>query len=264
MAQKELREAIPKTLSVQICSKVGFFSKDQAEKLLEAGLIDEADASLGHSFHPAYIKHQVLKNLNTLNLSSLDILFLHNPERCFSAHRDSVALEKVRGAFGVLEEYCKQGFIKNYGIASWAGFEGQKPGVSKFLSLAREVSSSHRFRAIQLPLSLAKFQAIESYFNGHGPLLEGISEGLEIYGSSPLHGGKLPPLINQSLCDRIDPYLTPAQACLLFAKSIPGVRAIFTSPSSVEQANKSFEISAREAMPPEQIQDLIRLLQKKV
>jgi len=262
VAQTELREALVKAPPVRIFSKIGFFSETQALEFFQRGLIDDNEVTLGHSLNPNYIKYQVLENLNALGVSSLDTLFLHNPERCLASKSAQEFFLGLRKAFEVLEDFCDKGAIKRYGIATWSGFELSELTIERLASLAQEVTPNHRFRAIQLPLSLVKTKVVSKYLEGQGPLWEASSEGIEVYGSSPLHGGQLPPLINQALCERIDASLTPAQACLLFAKSIPGVQAIFTSPSSVEQVNQSFEISQRKEISEDQIRDLLTLLQQ--
>lgn len=276
-AQKELAQAFKNALDtgklnsleeIRVLSKVGFFSEKRGADFHKQGLISSEDAIAGHSLSPAYVRTQVLKTLDELELPIIDTLFLHNPEKRFTLETPEQALQKIQLAFEVLEDFCSQGLIKNYGVATWSGFEEQNAlpvfTLSELLKTARTVCTNHHFRAIQLPLSLVKLDAVAAYFGKTGPIYTAVQEGIEIFGSSPLHGGQLPPLVNTALLQRIDPSLMPAKACLLFAKSIPGVHAIFTSPSSLEQLTQSLEVSSMPPLSEDTLQSLVQLLQNQM
>jgi aryl-alcohol dehydrogenase-like predicted oxidoreductase len=275
-AQQELAQAFKNALDtgtlnfleeIRVFSKVGFFSAQRGADFHKQGLISAEDATAGHSLNLAYVRTQVLKNLEELDLPLIDTLFLHNPEKRFTLETPEKALQQIQLAFEVLEDFCSQGLMKGYGVATWSGFEEQNAPplftLSEILKTARKVCTNHHFRAIQLPLSLVKLDAVAAYFKKRGPLYTAIQEGIEVFGSSPLHVGQLPPFVNKALLQRIEPSLTPAQACLLFAKSIPGVNAVFTSPSSLEQLTQSLEVSSMSPLSEDTLQGLVQLLQQR-
>lgn len=106
---------------------MGFFSPQRGQNFYAQGLIRAEDAEAGHSFNPAYIRHQALQKLEELARPFLDLLFLHNPEREFALETLEKARQKIHEA---LEEFATQGLIKGYGIATWLAFE--EKGTSTF------------------------------------------------------------------------------------------------------------------------------------
>ncbi|WP_052545495.1 hypothetical protein [Candidatus Hepatobacter penaei] len=165
-----------------------------------------------------------------------------------------------------LEELCAQGILKGYGIAAWSGFE-ETEGAAKLvpsdiLDMMCGVGSGHHFRAIQLPLSLVKIKPISAYFQKRGPIDMALREKVDIFGSSPLHGGLLPPVLKSAFFKQLGALLTAAEACLLFAKSVPGISATFTSPTSVQQRHQRFDVSKLAPLSEEKRRSIVGLLTK--
>lgn len=266
-AQEILGRTLYKKPRVRRMTKVGFFPTHEATFLLKQGLIDENDAAIGHSLNTAYIKHQVLSNIKAFQSNTIDTLFLHNPERREPFESREEIYEKIQSAFEILDQFSKKGLIKRYGIATWSGFESQnaKPllTIESLLEMAKNISDTSPFKAIQVPLSLVKQKVIFEALHHEGPLWKSNANRIEIFGSSPLHGGKLPPLLNKAFCESIEPSLTAAQACLLFSKSVPFVSAVLTSPSTILQVQSSFKVSKLPKLTEEKLKGILNLFKIK-
>lgn len=218
--------------TVQISTKVGFFTVATAAAAVDAGVLTADQARARHSLAPAYVRWQVDRNRAELRRERLDLVLLHNPERAH--HGDRAGLYRaIREAFAVLEEEAAAGRLAGYGVATWDGFDGAFT-VPLLRALATEAAggAGHHLAAVQLPVSLVMTTPIERALNGKGPIRAAADAGLQVMASAPLHGGELPAMVDQELADLIRPGLTPAQACILAAASCPGVTQVLLAASS--------------------------------
>ncbi len=133
---------------------------------------------LWHSIHPDFLKDQITRSLERLQLETIDVYLLHNPEYYIQhAIKESIPEDEARDeyerrikkAFAYLEEEVQLGRIQYYGISSntfprpeesldrtsleaaWKHAEG----VKKELGL-----EEHHFAVIQLPLNIFEPQGV--------------------------------------------------------------------------------------------------------
>ena len=122
-----------------------------------------------HCIHPDFLRDQLQRSLERLQLESLDVCLLHNPEYFLSdaAKHGEGDLEaaraefyrRAREAFTFFEEAVRQGLLQWYGVSSNtlvspAG-DGEATSASRFLMAAREAGGpGHHFRVLQMPMNL--------------------------------------------------------------------------------------------------------------
>ena len=135
-----------------------------------------------HCIHPEFLGDQLQRSLDRLQLETLDVCLLHNPEYFFSdaKHRragrpESLREEfyrRLREAFAFFEAQVAEGRIGRYGVSSntctatSADLEATSP--TRMLQAAREAGGvGHHFRVLQLPMNL--FEAGAALQPNNGP-----------------------------------------------------------------------------------------------
>ena len=114
---------------------------------------------------PAYLENQIERSRRNLDLETIDVFYVHNPESQLAEVRREVFYERLRDAFAMLEKQVAARRIAYYGVATWSGFrlaEGSRDHMSleEVEALAREAGGEqHHFRVVQLPFSLAMPEA---------------------------------------------------------------------------------------------------------
>lgn len=122
---------------------------------------------LEHCIHPDFLEDQLTRSLARLNLETLDLYLLHNPEYFLGwAAAEGMAPDasrheyerRIGAAFRHLEAEAAAGRIMWYGISS--NTFPADPSDPRFTCLERiweiaaSISPAHRFAAIQLPMNL--------------------------------------------------------------------------------------------------------------
>ncbi|MCO4759985.1 MAG: aldo/keto reductase [Myxococcales bacterium] len=173
---------------------------------IDRGLADEGELNCGcHCMAPRYITETLRQSLENLGLETIDVYFLHNPESQLQEVDRETFLDRVRRAFAALETAADEGKIRVYGVATWPGLRAAKKDKD-YLSLAELVQCAedvagrgHRFKAIQVPLSLhlpealtLKNQRVHRRGDEELTVLEAARElGLVSFTSGSLHQGRL-------------------------------------------------------------------------
>ncbi|MFF4443375.1 aldo/keto reductase [Streptomyces sp. NPDC001502] len=242
-----------------IATKTGFFTRQEGEAAVAAGVLTPEEAAVGHNLHPGFTRWQTGRSLAALGRA--DIVFVHNPEH---ADQDRAVLHaRLRGAFAVLEEYATEGRIAGYGVATWSGFQHEAFTVPELLALAKEAAGSgeHHLGAIQQPVSLVMVRPIALALGGRGPLVQARAAGLLTFGSSPLHGGELLDLATPELAEFIRPGTSTAAACLLAAASCPSLDVVLLS-ASTPQHWKAAKEAIASPLEPDQLRRVTDVLAK--
>ncbi len=217
ISEREIAEAIEELIAegkatreqLVITSKAGFLPLDFPfpenpyqwieENVIDAGLATKEDVVVDqHCMTPAYLRWSAEQSLKNLNLKTIDIFFLHNPEMQLGYIDYKTLKKRIKKAFELFETLVKEGKIRHYGIASWNGFlyeEGNAEYMSlkDMVAIAEEVGGKeHHFKYIQAPYNIAKTQAF-NYSNQKGPdgryytLMQAVhGYGLKMMGSSSL------------------------------------------------------------------------------
>ncbi len=169
-----------------VTSKAGFLPLDFPfpenpygwieDTVIAPGLASKEEVVMDqHCMTPAFLRWSVEQSLKNLQLDTLDILFLHNPEFQLGYVDYKTLKKRIKKAFELFEGLVSEGKIRSYGIATWNGFLYQE-GHTEYLSLkdlvaiAQEVggATTHHFRYVQSPYNLAKPHAF-NYSNQKGP-----------------------------------------------------------------------------------------------
>jgi uncharacterized protein len=122
-----------------------------------------------HCIHPEFLKDQLNRSLERLQLETLDVCLLHNPEYFFSdaARRLAGRLEERREqfyrrltqAFAFFETQVAAGRIAWYGVSSNTAVslpdDAEATSLSRMLEAAVAAGGpGHHFRVLQVPLNL--------------------------------------------------------------------------------------------------------------
>ncbi len=289
-SEREIGEALTELMEegnisrdqVVVTSKAGFLPMDFPfpenpytwidEQIIETGLASKDEIVIDqHCMTPAYLRWSVEQSLQNLQLETIDILYLHNPETQLGYVGYDVLKQRIKAAFELFETLVEEGKIREYGIACWNGFLYEE-GHTEYLSLddivaiAKEVGGdAHHFRYVQSPFNLAKPHAY-NYSNQKGPdgryytLMQAVhGYGLNLMASSSLlqmnlFKGKFDGQINELLGTR---ELTDIVSALQFARSGNVISALFgaVDPHHVED---NLLLSYLPNAKPENIQALFR------
>jgi len=249
---------------VVVCTKAGYLSFDGdlpadprayfLREYVEPGIIDPAQLAGGmHCMAPAYLENQIARSRRNLDLETIDVFYVHNPESQLAEVPREVFHERLRGAFAALEKQVKAGSIAYYGMATWGAFrvaEGTRDYISlaEVEALAREVGGGqHHFRFVQLPFSLAMPEAFALANQQVGKekmsLLAAASKlGLAVVGSASLYQGHLthgvPDFVRGILGLRSD-----AENAIQFARSAPGLSTALVGMSQREHVVANLKVA---------------------
>lgn len=227
-----------------VCTKAGYLSFDGAvppdprayvlKEYVDTGVLSPADLAGGmHCMAPRYLENQLERSRKNLDLETIDIFYIHNPESQLGNVPRDIFLARLKEAFLAMEQAVREGKIRWYGIASWNSFRAsssEQPFISlaACLELAQQVGGDeHHFRFIQLPFNLGMPEAfaipVQSDGNRNMPSLEFIrTHGMATIASASLYQGQLVQDLPPWLTDRIG-MSTDAERALQFARSAPGI-----------------------------------------
>jgi aryl-alcohol dehydrogenase-like predicted oxidoreductase len=146
---------------VIICTKAGFiFGEPNSDAIpIKSGNY--------HSIAPEFLEQELSNSLKRLNLESIDLLLLNNPERMLQCKNRSVGTERlyemIAKAFEHLEKEVQRGRIAGYGIAS-----NSVPirTAADSISMERIYTNLPHLVAVQYPFNLYERHAIEDGFDG--------------------------------------------------------------------------------------------------
>jgi uncharacterized protein YyaL (SSP411 family)/aryl-alcohol dehydrogenase-like predicted oxidoreductase len=135
-----------------------------------------------HCIHPEFLREQLERSLARLQLETLDVCLLHNPEYFLSdakkRRRDSLEAvrdefyRRLREAFAFFEAQVAAGTIRWYGVSSNTAVspasDPEATSLTRMLAVAREAGGpAHHFRVLQLPMNL--FEAGAALERNTGP-----------------------------------------------------------------------------------------------
>ena len=244
-ALKELATKSYHRDEIVIATKGGFIPYDGTppkdprsyieQTFIKPGLATAAEIISGcHCMTPAYLTNQLECSLSNLDLESIDIYYVHNPETQLGKIARDEFNDRLVKAFETLESAVENGKIRMYGVATWNCFRNAAD-AKDYLSLVDVVASAekaggknHHFKVIQLPLNLGMSEALSSAnqpLHGHQhTLLEVAQElGITVMCSASVLQGQLtrnlPPIIHETFGG----LETDGQRALQFVRSTPGV-----------------------------------------
>ncbi|MDE2485314.1 MAG: DUF255 domain-containing protein [candidate division NC10 bacterium] len=134
-----------------------------------------------HCIHPEFLRDQLERSLTRLQLATLDVCLLHNPEYFLAdtTQRGRGDLEsarnefyrRLREAFAFFEAQVAAGTIRWYGVSSNTAVspaaDPEATSLTRMLAAAREAGGpAHHFRILQLPINLCEAGALLMRNNG--------------------------------------------------------------------------------------------------
>jgi aryl-alcohol dehydrogenase-like predicted oxidoreductase len=263
-----------------LCSKNGFLSPDAERqprnedfrawfrsRYLDSGWIQPDDIAAGmHCMAPGYLRDQLQISRQNLGVETIDLMYLHNAaESQLPAVGREVFLNRLIHAFETLEAARAAGEIRYYGLATWNCFRVDPAESQEALNLetvqllAESVAgANHGFRFIQLPLNLAFPEALtlptQTVQGEAMSLLEAaMALGIGVFTSVPLLQGQL---LDERL-PVLEGMQTPAQTCLQFARSHPGVLAPLIGHKQPAHVAENLMVAATSPLILSQFEDML-------
>ena len=238
------------------------------ENVIDNGLARPDEIVGGsHCMTPAYLENQLARSIKNLEVETIDIYYIHNPESQLEAVSRDEFDRRLRAAFEFLERAASDGRIGCYGTATWNGYR-QEPGSRGYLSLAEVVEiardvggDAHRFRAIQLPHNLAMPEALT---NANQPvdgeplslLMAASRLGITVMCSASMFQAKLsqnlPPFVGEALKG----LNTDAQRAIQFVRSTPGVTTALVGMSKRTHVEENMAVAA---VPPASVEEFFSM-----
>ncbi len=129
--------------------------------------------------------------------------------------------------------------------------------MRQVLDAARDVAGErHNLRAIQLPLSLVMSGPLVDATKGHGVLIDAELGGLDVYASSPLHGGELIEAVTTGAASEVLPGRTPLDLMLGILAASP-IKRVLLSTASWAHWKHAHETLNATPMSPEELRSVL-------
>jgi len=264
-----------------VCTKGGYLPFDSRppagqagvrayveETFVKTGVADFSDIVAGsHCMTPRYLSHQLAQSLRNMNLETVDVYYVHNPETQLQVVPREEFERRLRAAFEQLERERAEGRLRFYGAATWNGFRVQAGArghhsVERMFQLAREAGGDdHGFRFVQLPFNLAMPEALVSenqpYEGALVSLLEAAKAlGVTVVASASILQGKVAQDLPRHIREPLGSLATDAQTAIQFTRSTPGVTTALVGMSRREHVEENLELAR---VPPASADDYGRL-----
>ncbi len=225
------------------------------DTFVKPGICEEKDFVRGaHCMQPRFLEHQLAQSLRNLQLETVDIYYIHNPETQLAEISADEFYRRLAAAFEYLETAVASGKITIYGTATWGGFR-ESPESREYVSLARVEETArqvagegHHFKVVQLPYNLSMIEAFgfpNQVLNGKAvSFLEAAqSLGITVMASASLLQARLAHTLAPELADKLRGLQTDAQRALQFARSAPGLTTALVGMSQVAHVEENMRVS---------------------
>lgn len=260
-----------------ICTKGGYLPFDGApprnareyveETFVKPGIASFDDIVGSHCMTPAYLQNQLDQSLRNMDLESVDVYYVHNPESQLDHVSETEFYHRLRLAFERLEENRKQGKLQFYGVATWNGFRaaadsGKHHSLVRMIEIANEVGGeSHGLRFVQLPVNLAMPEAFtlgNETIDGEAVNVLEAAYRLDV--TLVASGSMLQGRVARDLPDPVRRALgslpTDAQTAIQFVRSTPGIATALVGMSRVEHVDENLQLVGVEPLTHEQLRQL--------
>ncbi len=261
-----------------VCTKGGYLPFDGVpvrdvrryveETFVQTGIIDFSDLAAGsHCMTPRYLQNQIAQSLGNMQLSTIDVYYIHNPETQLSVVTRAEFETRLRAAFGSLEEERAAGRIGNYGVATWNGFrvapnERSYHSLERMVELARETGGDeHGFRFIQLPFNLSMPEALvrdnQTVEGARVSVLEAAQMlGVTVVASASIMQGKVARDLPETIREPLGSLATDAQTAIQFVRSTPGIASALVGMSRREHVEENLQLARVAPVTPDAYRQL--------
>ena len=260
---------------IVVCTKGGYLPFDGEpprdvrqyieETFVQPGIASFTDIAGGaHCMTPRYLQSQLRQSLVNMNLSSVDVYYVHNPESQLAAVSPEEFWHRLRAAFEFLEQSVANGRIRNYGVATWNGFRVD-PDAREYHSLERmaEVATevgggNHHFRFIQLPFNLAMPEALffqnQKLGDEYVSVLEAADKlGITAMASGSLLQGQVARGLPEAIREPLGSLATDAQTGIQFVRSAPGITTALVGMSQRAHVEENLQLVAIARAQPDDL-----------
>jgi aryl-alcohol dehydrogenase-like predicted oxidoreductase len=259
-----------------ICTKGGYLPFDGGpprdvrgyieENFIKTGIANWGDIAGGaHCMTPRYLANQLDQSLRNLNLSCVDVYYVHNPESQLSSVSPDEFWKRLRAAFEFLEQSVAAGKIGNYGVATWNGFRAEPDtdgyhSLEHMVEIARELAGEdHHLRFIQLPLNLAMPEALffqnQKLGNEYVSALEAAEAfGITAIASGSILQGQVARGLPEAIRGQLGSLASDAQTGIQFVRSAPGITSALVGMSRIAHVEENLQLAQ---VDPATAEDLI-------
>ncbi len=284
-SERNLGEALQKVFASRqasrdellICTKAGYLPFDHdmppdaigylRQQYVSSGVAPAGEIVGGsHCMHPRYLADQIERSRRNLQLATIDVFYVHNPETQLGHVAKELFFQRLQQAFEYLESAVRDGKIRWYGAATWNGFRANPAdrshlSLETFIKVAQDVAGDkHHFRFVQLPFNLAM---LEAYGYGNQArdgeaaslLMQAPHFGVAVVGSGTLYQGNLshglPLHLKQTLGIADD-----AEAAIQFARSATNLTTSLVGMGRKEHVEANLKVAGRPPIPRESWESL--------
>jgi aryl-alcohol dehydrogenase-like predicted oxidoreductase len=240
------------------------------ETFVTPGIATLSDVISGcHCMTPSYLLNQLDCSLRNLELESVDIYYVHNPETQLSAVPRAEFNDRLLSAFEALESAVSAGKIMMYGTATWNGYRNPL-SAKDYLSLpeivelaAKAGGKNHHFKVIQLPVNLGMTEAL-THTNQQlaGKTLTALEAaqalGITVMCSASILQGQLSRNLPSLISDTFHGVETDSQRALQFVRSTPGVTTALVGMKQVSHVEENLRTAH---LPPAAWEQYSKLFQ---
>ncbi len=189
-------QSVVKREEIIVVSKGGYIQGELFEEMQRRANAAHADYAAGselseivrhsqglwHSMHPDFLRDQLTDSLERLQLETMDVYLLHNPEYYIEwAIGDGIPPEeiideyhrRIKQAFAYLESEVERGRIRWYGISSNT-FPRTEDAIDRtslervWQSAEAIAGAAHHFAAVEFPMNIFEPGAIAERNQHHG------------------------------------------------------------------------------------------------
>ena len=260
-----------------ICTKGGYLPFDGApprnvreyveETFVKPGIASFDDIVGSHCMTPSYLQNQLDQSLRNMDLESVDVYYVHNPESQLDHVSEKEFYHRLGLAFERLEENRKQGKLQFYGVATWNGFRApadssKHHSLVRMIEIANEVGGeSHGLRFVQLPVNLAMPEALtlgnETLDGEPVNVLEAAHRlGVTVMASGSMLQGRVARDLPDPVRRALGSLPTDAQTAIQFVRSTPGITTSLVGMSRVEHVDENLQLVGVEPLMHEQLRQL--------
>lgn len=215
------------------------------EEYVETGLVPPDETVQANCMAPDFLRSQVEQSLENLGVESIDLYYVHNPEKHLREASSEELEGRLRRAFEALEDEVEAGRVGAYGVATWNGFRVPEArndylSIERVAEVARQAGGEENaFAAIQTPYNAKMTSAatVETQtVSGERMSALEAADALDLYffTSASLMQGEL---AEEHVGDARRG--TPAQDALEYARTTDGVGTALVGASSVEHVEEN-------------------------
>src|SRR5215204_307811 len=251
-----------------VCTKGGYLPFDSQppagqagvrayveETFVKTGVAQLSDIVAGsHCMTPRYLSHQVAQSLRNMELETIDVYYIHNPETQLQVVTREEFDARLRAAFEQLERERAAGRVRFYGVATWNGFRAKADSrghhsLETMWELARTVGGEeYGFRFIQLPFNLGMPEALvtenQAYRGAQVSLLETAKAlGVTVVASASTQQGKVAHDLPERIRQPLGSLATDAQTAIQFTRSTPGVTTALVGMSRRAHVEENLQLA---------------------